>query len=74
MSCTKNAFKDTVWELLGREMKAARGEGGRWPPPLREHAAISRQAWKMQQQSLQMTPCETGVVVDDTNSSARPLQ
>lgn len=74
MRCTKNTFKDTVWELLGREMKDVRGEGGRWPPPLRVRAAISRQAWKMQQQSLQMTACETGLVVKDTNSSARTLQ
>lgn len=32
------------------------------------------QAWRMQQQTLQMTPCETGVVVNDTNSTARTLQ
>lgn len=46
MRCTRNTFKDTVWELPGREMKNARGEGGRWLPPLREHAAISRQPGK----------------------------
>lgn len=58
----------------GEEMKDARGEGGRWPPPARERAAISGQAWKTHRRSLQMTPCETGVVVNDTNSTARTLQ
>lgn len=70
LRCTRNTFKDTVWELVGRELRNVRGEGGRW----REDAAISRQAWRMQQQGPQMTPCETGGVVNDTNSSARTLQ
>ena len=74
MKCTKNTVKDTVWDLLGREMKDVREQGGRWPPPLREHAAISKPAWKMHQQSLQMTPCETRVVANGTNSTARTLQ
>lgn len=38
MRCTRNTFKDTVWELPGTEMKNARGEGGRWKAGL-ENAA-----------------------------------
>lgn len=60
--------------LLRRETREARGEGGRWLPPLWAHwGRQAGRSGKMQEQSLQMTPWETGVVTHNTNSTAWTL-
>ena len=55
-------------------MRNVRQEGGRWPPTLWAHWERKAGFEKMLQNSLQMTPWETGVATHDTNSTARTLR
>ncbi len=63
------------WEETAGERNEGRARGGRQMASSAVSTLTGRQARKkMQQQPLQMTPWETGVATQDTNSTAWTLQ